>query len=355
MGVGISATILYSFPFPGNWLKIVGIVVWGITIGMFGVATIMTLLRFILYPDQFSKMLIHPGQSAFIACIPVGLATIIDMTNAIFGTRAWKALYALWWIDVSLTLFSGWVVVFIMFWKHSRTIETLNATIVLPVVPLIFCADTGGIITPNLPAQLRESTVILCGLLWGNGVLLAFCCIVIYINRLLLQNLPPRMITITSFLAIGPFAGGSFGLLYIADGLGGVLKARGFPTATVDAVGYGAISIAIMLQGFACFWVVVGMSSLAVNPPKAFHMSWWGLTFPLGAYVVAWYTLADHTDVYAFKVLGALFGVLEILMVLSCAAGTIFYAIYTDTVFRQAQAETSPDDLELTKKEVAPV
>jgi tellurite resistance protein TehA-like permease len=344
MGVGISSAIVYSFPFPAEWLKVVGIVIWGINMGLFLVFNIMTVLRFVLYPDQFSKMLAHPGQSAFIGCYPMGLATIINMTALIFGTRAWRAVYVMWWIDVFFTLLSAWAVVFIMFSKHDRNMDSLNATILLPVVALVVASATGGLITPNLPVSLRESTIIVSALMWGNGELLGFSCIVIYINRLLHNNLPAPVMTISSFLPVGPLGQGAFGIQNIADGLCGILQDRGFSLETTDAIRFGGVSIAVVLTGYASFWMFIAFTALVVKRPPSFNMSWWGLTFPIGTYVLSWYKLADETGVYAFKVLGALFGVLVVLMVIICVIGSVKSALFDEELFRHAQAETSPND-----------
>jgi len=344
MGVGISSSIVYSFPFPAEWLKIIGISIWGFNMSLFLVANIMTVLRFILYPDQFNKMLAHPGQSAFVGCYPMGFATIINMTDLIFGTRAWRAVYVMWWIDVFFTLLSAWAVVIIMFSKHDRNMDSLNATILLPVVALVVASATGALITPNLPVSLRESTIIISALMWGNGEFLGFSCTVIYINRLLQKNLPPRVITISSFLPVGPLGQGAFGIQNIAEGLCGILQDRGFSPETIDAVRYGGVSIAVLLTGYASFWMFIAFTALVVNRPTSFHMSWWGLTFPIGTYVLAWYKLSNETNVYAFKVLGALFGVLVVLMVLICVIGTIKYAVFDEVLFQHVQAETSPND-----------
>lgn len=344
MGVGITASLLYEFPFNARWLHICAIVAWGCNLGLFGWSMLMITLRFTLFPEQFKKTIRHLGQSAFLGCQPMGLATIINATALICGESSWRAVYALWWIDVFFTLLSSWLLVFTMFCIQRRDSASTNATILLPVVALVVCGATGGFISTYLPESLQESTIIVSALLWGNGELLALSFIVIYLHRMLAEGLPPRLIAISSFLPVGPLGQGAFAVQNLTDGLCAIMQRRGVSEQSIEAVHYVGVSVAVILVGYASFWMFIGIVGLLYGRPNVFNMSWWGLTFPIGTYAMAWYKLAKETDIYAFKVLGAIWGTTVILTVLLCSALTLWWGIFHTRLFDQFRDETSPED-----------
>ena len=341
MGIGITALILYDFPFTAKWLQVLGIIVWGITMVQFLVSNIFFALRFIIYPEQFMKMLRHPHQSMFLGCWPMGFATIINLTDSLFKQRAWKATYAMWWIDIAATLFSAWIVVFLIFSVHTRDSDTLNATILLPVVALVVAGSTGGLIAQSQPADLQESSAIVSLLLWANGELLGFSFIVIYLCRMIMNKLPPRLIAVSSFLPLGPLGQGAFGVQNISDVFCMFLTNKGVAAQTVNAVHYLGVITALVLTGYATFWFVMACSTCLFRRPNKFNMSFWALTFPIGTYVTAWYKLASELGLLAFKVLGAIFGCTVILTVLFCTIFTVKFAVFSDELFSQAADETS--------------
>lgn len=346
MGVGIISSLLHEFPFNARWLRICGIVAYGCNIGFFGWCMIMITLRYIIFPDQFMKTLRHMGQSTFLGCQPMGLATLINATAVIFGKKSWRAIYALWWIDVFFTLLSAWLLVFYMFCVQRRNLEATHASFILPVVPLVVCGATGGFITPYLPESLQESTIIVSGLLWGNGEILGLSFIVLYIGRMLTHGLAPRLIAISTFLPVGPLGQGAFAVQNLAGGLALIMERRGLSPESIDAVRYCGTATAVVLLGYGSFWMFIGVMSLAYSRPNVFNMSWWGLTFPIGTYATGWYKLASDTDIYALKVVGSIFGATVITTVLLCSALTLYWGLIHTQIFDQFCSETSPEEHE---------
>ncbi len=79
MGTGIVSILLHNLPYNGRWLYWISVVIFALNVGLFVVFTVISLLRYILYPEIFVVMLRHPGQSVFVGTFPMGLATIINM------------------------------------------------------------------------------------------------------------------------------------------------------------------------------------------------------------------------------------------------------------------------------------
>lgn len=54
-------------------------VIFALNVLLFSLGCIISLLRYILYPEIFKVMITHPVQSMFMGTFPMGLATIINM------------------------------------------------------------------------------------------------------------------------------------------------------------------------------------------------------------------------------------------------------------------------------------
>lgn len=353
MGVGISASILFSFPYHHEGLRIAGMAIWGVDIILFILCTFMFLLRFFIYPEQFGRMMKHAGQSMFLGCIPMGLTTIINMISLVSAQYnlkgGWQAAYALWWVDNVLSVLSCCGVVLVMFDIQKRTQPAINATILLPIVPLVVAAASGGLISKNLPQHLLPSTLVVSFLMWSVGVGLACICMAIYVFRLLVENVQPNPIVLSTLLTVGPMGQGAFGIMLIGD-----LYRRVFAmdlinpaiSAVYENSGSAVVfstAIAFILMSVGVFWLVMTVFFVIRNPPPGYNQSFWALTFPIGTMTLGWYQLAIEYDCEAFRVIGAIFGCFVVSASLTCFLASIKYAILSDVLFRQAKAETDPE------------
>ncbi|ODQ63742.1 hypothetical protein NADFUDRAFT_84344 [Nadsonia fulvescens var. elongata DSM 6958] len=377
MGCGITSTILYNFPFEAGWLRILGLIFYGFTMILFSVFTTMLLSRFIFWPSQWRAVLRHPAQAAFLGCYPMGMATLINTTTLVFKDsakypHAWIACYVLWWINVGLSVASCWGVLFIMFkYQRRSNVNTLNAVILLCVVPLLVCASTGSLVLPMLPQHLHMIQLVVSFLMWANGEILAFMLITIYVYRLLRSNLPVTPMLISSLLVVGPLGQGAFGILHIGVSASLVLpNLIGVPAQHVlvsenasQFLVYTTCFIALSLLSFAFFWMAITLfscitacrpgytelndnekSSLASLPgPFAkFTPAWWAMTFPVGTVSTACTQLYKELNLLTFGVLGAIFGVFVVFTVLLCLSGWIRFGLLSDDLFKIAETETSP-------------
>ncbi len=91
-----------------------------LNLALFIIFNALTAARYILFPDIWSIMLRHPTQSLYLGTYPMGAATLISVAVGLiyeggFGGRAFLyTLWALWWLDVALSLLCTFVIVHIM-------------------------------------------------------------------------------------------------------------------------------------------------------------------------------------------------------------------------------------------------
>lgn len=108
MSTGVVSILLHQLPYNGHWLQIISVIFFVFNICIFVLFSIISCLRYGLYPELFPAVLRHPHQSLFLGTFPVGLATIINMIVLVcvpawghgMATLAW----VLWWIDSIIAL-----------------------------------------------------------------------------------------------------------------------------------------------------------------------------------------------------------------------------------------------------------
>lgn len=79
MGTGIVSVLCNTLPYNGRWLYWISVIVFALNVLLFTAGCILTVLRYLLYPQIFMVMLTHPVQSMFLGTFPMGFATIINM------------------------------------------------------------------------------------------------------------------------------------------------------------------------------------------------------------------------------------------------------------------------------------
>lgn len=218
--------------------------------------------------------------------------------------------------------------------KHNAKIEAMTAAWLLPIVATIVAAATGGIVAEVIPdPQKALITLIVSYVLWGTGVPLAMCVLVIYFLRLTTHHIPPREVVVSTFLPLGPLGQGSFGIMQLGTVALKIFKdTKTLPDATPNLAGeilYTAgFFVAIIMWGFGLVWMFFALASITTTSRFPFNMGWWGFTFPLGVYSVSTTTLAKEIPSAFFRVLGTIYSLCVVLLWIVVSCGTM-YRLYT--------------------------
>lgn len=77
MGTGITSILLYNFPYPAHWLRIVGTIIFVLNIAVFCLLALGNTARYVKYRGVFRATVTHPLAGMFWGCLPMGLATIV--------------------------------------------------------------------------------------------------------------------------------------------------------------------------------------------------------------------------------------------------------------------------------------
>ena len=76
MGTGIVSILLHEFPYNAQWLQYISEAIFGLNVLLFVVFLGLSATRYILYPEIWGVMIAHPGQSLFLGCVPMALASM---------------------------------------------------------------------------------------------------------------------------------------------------------------------------------------------------------------------------------------------------------------------------------------
>lgn len=154
---------------------------------------------------------------------------------------------------------------------------------------------------------------------------MAILIMAMYYNRLMIHDIIPSQAAVTSFIAIGPLGQGAAAIQLLGKVALKVFERNDFiPMAPIAGQFFYLTGIltALIMWGFAIVWLFFAIATIVRRDVK-FNISWWAFTFPLGVFTVSTTTLAQELPSRFFKVLGTIFSVVETLLWIMVACGTI--------------------------------
>ena len=188
---------------------------------------------------------------------------------------------------------------------HKAEIASVTTLWLLPVVPTIISAATGGMVAGALTNPTHALwTLVISYILWGVGVPLAIFTLVLYYHRLMMHKLPPAAIIASVFLPLGPLGEGGFGIMKMGQVSLTILPDTGtlIPSAGQIIYMFGFLT-ALLMWGFALVWLSWALVSFGTSKPP-FNLGWWGIIFAIGVFTGCTITLGQEMPSRFFDVLG---------------------------------------------------
>lgn len=197
----------------------------------------------------------------------------------------------------------------------------MTAALLLPVVPVIVAAASGGIVAEVLPNNDHAViTLVVSYIIWGLGLVFSFFIMCIYFLRLQIHDLPPREAIVSVFLPIGPLGQGGFaiqqlgkvaiGLLPVTAAFDGAIIPNSSSSAAAASAMNGGVVLymvgilcAFVMWGAALGWLAFAVFSISATKSFPFNMGWWGFTFPLGVFTTCTGLMATELSSPFLKVL----------------------------------------------------
>ncbi|WP_336042930.1 C4-dicarboxylate ABC transporter, partial [Acinetobacter pittii] len=252
--------------------------------------------------------------------IPMGLATILNgflsFGIGLYGEVAIHIAQALWYIDVFLALAIAWIVPFCMFSRQNHQLHTMTAIWLLPVVACEVAASSAGMLVAHLPADVHSFHLLMAGyVLWGISVLPAFAILTILMLRMALHQLPEKEVAISSWLSLGPIGTGALGLLLLGQQAQRVAPNVGFEQFANAFQALGVVG-SLVLLGFGLWWLGLAILTTLRHAKTGipFNLGWWGLTFPLGVFILALFNLGHQVEIVFLQYVAVALSILLLTM-----------------------------------------
>jgi len=285
----------------------------------------------------------HPVQSLYLGTFPMGFATIIIAAIGIVrvyfdfgGDGLVWALWALWWVDVAVSIAIAFGQLHFMMTRHDHKINSMTSIWLLPIVTLIVAASAGAVVGEALfPIDVGRACLTLATSLFlcVIGISLALMVIVIYLQRLILHGLPQGLFIFSVYLPLGPLGQSGYAFLTMGQSArmffplasGGTTNV--FADSSAPHVIYAiAWLVSFALWSLATAWVALAVLALTDTLRKGllpFKITFWGMIFPNGVYANLTIQLGVSIDSTILKVWGSIYAIFTFALWIFATARTL--------------------------------
>ncbi|KAJ3495452.1 hypothetical protein NLG97_g3390 [Lecanicillium saksenae] len=340
MGTGIVGILLQTLPYNGRWLYWISIIFFVLNVVLFVIFVVTSALRYTLYPGLWSTTLRHPVVPLFLGAFPIALSTIIEMMILVCGPAwgQWAIIFAwaLWWIDIVVSIAICYGVPFYIMYAQDIQLSNVTAAWLLPGASVIVAAGVGGVVAEALEnTQHALWTLLVSYFLWGTAMPISVSLMVIYLHRLFVHKLPPREVIVSSLLPVAALGQGGFGILQFGKVAMEVFPQNGIFATPSNSAGQVLYTIgwliSILMWSYGSFWLAIAIMSMA-RGRFAFNLSWWSFTFPLGVWASTAVAFGEEMPSTFFKVFGTVVSIIVTLLWVVVALGTL-RGVINGTIF----------------------
>lgn len=319
MGTGIVAVALAGLPFSLPYAGPFAAAVWALSAALLVLVLGATAAHHRWHPQVARGHLDDPVMSHFYGAPAMALMTVgagaVLAGYRLIGTGPALVLDAvLWTVGTLLGLVTAVLVPYRAFTTHQVRADAAFGGWLMPVVPPMVSAATGGLLLPHLPAgQARETLLVLCYLLFGLTLVASAVVIALIWGRLLRHGIGPAAAVPTLWIVLGPLGQSITAVHHLGEVAPGVLP-------TPYGTGFQALGLVfgVPVWGFAMMWLALAamITVRAAREGLAFSLTWWSFTLPVGTLVTGTSGLAELTGLLALRVAA---GLLFLLLVVAWA------------------------------------
>lgn len=351
MGTSTTSAQLFKFPYQARWLHYLSYIIYGLAIFFFVLFVVLALIRCIQQPRVVRYFLDHPEKAMFLGAFSIAFASIIDscatIVNSTWGYNFTLFLWAMWMAATILSLAIGVGLPIVQFTSSEVMESTTSGAMLLPMIGPIVAAGAGAALAELLPPAHARFTICVSYVVMGTGFVMSLLTLGQYFNRLLAHEIPMSALTTTIFLPLGTLGQSNFSLLRLALELLQLTRKSGaafvgiseFPPENAETMALsvygGSIAIGLMIWGMSLFWLIIAVSMLVDMwrvSRLSFTVGWWAFTFPLGTFCASTSILAAMFNSEAFRVMGSMFAVSEIVVWLGVLFRTLCMLFQGDIV-----------------------
>jgi len=241
---------------------------------LFVVLALPWLTRWLRFRPAAMQTMRHPVQANFYPTFSIALLVLAAQWLT-FTTRVEVAL-TLWWLGVGLHFVFSFAVLFLMFRGEHVGLDHVTPANFIPAVGLVVMPLAGAPLLAHLDGGLREWALTINVIGLGAGSMMYLALLGLTFQRKYLHKPAQGILTPTIWIHLAPIG-------VIPLSLMNLLEQLPFPAARE-----AASVLMLLVWGFGVWWLVMAiLLTLAARAAGQlpFALSWWGFTFPIGAFV----------------------------------------------------------------------
>ena len=314
MGTGILATAATLLPvrFPGQ--ATFAVAAWVLAATLLLVLTAATAIHWIRCPAVARSHHRNPAMAPFygappMAMLTVGAGALVAGSRLIGAGPAIAVDEVLWALGTVSGLICTIAIPYFMITGPDLTLEQVNGSWLMPIVPPMVSAAAGAGLIAHLPAgQDQLALALACYGMFGISLLVSVIVLAVVIVRLGRHGVGPAALVPTMWIGLGPL-----GQSITAVGLLSTAAAPAIGAVHSSALRDLVLMYGIPVWGFALAWLALA-AAITIRTARRrlpFALTWWSFTFPVGTMVTGTSQLSDTLGAHFLTVSAvALFGLL---------------------------------------------
>ncbi|CRK11656.1 hypothetical protein BN1723_014281 [Verticillium longisporum] len=327
MSTGSLASLISVQPYTFAGLTAIGKIFFITTLALFIFFTVLIVIRFTFKPRALTTSLHHPSESFFFGSFWVSIALILNGAT-VYGvpdSGPWlvSALRVVFWIYMACALIVAVFEYHVIFEVEKLALSDAVPAWILPAYPFLI----SGTLAANIAETQDQNSavqIIVAGIMGqGLGWILAIFIYVVYLTRLIANNMPPPSTRPGMYVSVGPAA-------YTCSGLVGLGKQAqnalpdGFLGVTSIDVGdvWRSCSVAAALfVWLVALWfaALTSVSVIRVVRRMNFTLQWWAFVFPNAGLAMASIQLGNSLESTGLRAFGSALTVVLVALWLLCA------------------------------------
>lgn len=273
MGTGVFAMTTHGLALRWPWLGLPAEALHWFNSALFLLLAVPWLTRWLRFPAAAMQTMQHPVQANFYPTFSIAL--LVLAAQWLTFTSGSAVAMALWWLGVILHFIFSFAVLFIIFRGEHVAAEHVTPAQFIPAVGLVVMPLAGVPLLAHMDGALREWALTINAIGLGAGSMMYLGLLGLTLQRKYLHKPALGILTPTVWIHLAPIG-------VIPLSLMNVVEQLPYPAAREAAT-----VLMLLVWGFGVWWLVMA-ALLTWSARRAgqlpFALSWWGFTFPLGAF-----------------------------------------------------------------------
>jgi C4-dicarboxylate transporter/malic acid transport protein len=326
MGTAIVAVAAATLPIVLPGVGFIANLAWGLSVAVLALLLVVVPIHWMVTPGAFRRLLDDVVMAQFFGAPPmalmaVGAATLLVGSHHLGETLAFRIDAVLWGVGTLLGLVSAVFVPFLLFTQHEVRPDGAFGGWLMPVVPPMVSATTGGLLLRFVPEGQARQTLLFGGYaLFGASLVASLIVVSMIWSRLAHFGSSGSARVPTLWIVLGPI-----GQSITAAGVLGAGAALAVPAPLADALRLFAVVYGVPMWGFLLLWMALAtlLTARAWRRKMPFALTWWSFTFPVATCVTGTNQLARHTGLVAFHYAAVALFALLVTAWVAVAVGTL--------------------------------